>query len=75
MKDPALSTVVAARYRDTFAEVGDVRRTSTSVPPLVMESVVPTEPFRCCVRQKDPSQQVFNHTIIKKEVPSCCLPN
>lgn len=75
MKDPVLSTVVAAPNRNTFAEVGAVRRTSTSVSPLVMESVVPTEPFRRCVRRKDPSQHIFNHTIIKKEVPLCCLPN
>jgi len=67
MKAPNLSTVVAATYRDTFADVGYVRRASTSISPLVMGSVVLTEPFRRCVGQKEPSQQIINHTIIKKE--------
>ena len=75
MKDPALSIVVSGTDRDTVAEAGYVRSASTSVSPLVMGWVVPTEPFRRCVRQKDPLKHMINHTIMKKEVVSCCLQN
>ena len=75
MKAPVLSTVVDAPNRNTFAEVGAVRRTSTSVSPIAVECVVLTKPFHSCERQTLSPEQVFNDTPIKKEVLSCYLQN